>query len=222
MLARIGIERLAAVLALLCTATPASASVLTMLGSVDFIDAIFPSGGGSYTKSLTGGPDEGWSVFAANAGDTITVTLSATTGTSMAAAAYDGAVLRDTDGVVNVGDFVNIVDFSMDLTGMGSNLVVAHQGFNPMPGPMASYQFTSAMSQSFMVTLLSAGQYAVGVSCGDEICVNGSTFTVQVSGNTASLPVPEPAPLALLGFGLAAIGFTRRRKGPRRRDRPRS
>jgi hypothetical protein len=49
-------------------ATVASASMMSTLSSVDFIDHVFASGGGSYTKSLTSGADDGWSVFAANVG----------------------------------------------------------------------------------------------------------------------------------------------------------
>ena len=50
--------RLAMVALVLATfGSPANASMLTTLGSVDFIDAVFGSGGGSYTKSLTSGVD---------------------------------------------------------------------------------------------------------------------------------------------------------------------
>lgn len=88
---------------------------MSTLSLVDFIDHVFPSGGGSYTKSLTSGADDGWSVFAANVGDTINVTLSATPGTSATPAAYDGAVLFEvTDGIVAVGDFAQITDCSND------------------------------------------------------------------------------------------------------------
>lgn len=180
-----------------------SASTLTQLGNVDFIDATFASGGGSYTKSLTGGPDDGWSVFAAQAGDNLSITLSASTGTSGAFAAYDGAVLLEVnDGIVAVNDVANITNFSVSQLGAGTDLVVQHMGFNPGPG--GSYQFTSTQSQMISFTATTTGQYAIGVSCSDEICVNGSTFTVQLSGNTAAVPEPSSALLTALGLGLLA------------------
>lgn len=185
----------------------ASASHLTTLSSVDFIDKVFATGGGSYTKSLTGGPDDGWSVFAANAGDSLSITFSATTGTSGAPAAYDGAVLLESmDGIVAIGDMVGVTDFSFNRMGAGTDLVVQHPGFNPFP--VGSYLFGSGSSQSISFTAAATGQYAIGVSCSDETCVNGSTFTVQLSGNTAS--VPEPATCALLGLGLAVFAAARR------------
>lgn len=196
----------------------AGASMMTQLGSVDFIDHVFAAGGGSYTKSLTGGPDDGWSVFAANLGDTITVTFSATTGTSNAPAAYDGAALLEVnDGIVAVGDAANITDFSFNRMGAGTDLIVQHPGFN-LPG--GSYLFGSGSSQSVTFTAAATGQYAIGVSCSDEMCVNGSTFTVQLSGNTAS--VPEPGIGALLGLGLAALAAAVPNEGRKGKRRSRS
>ena len=193
---------------LLLVPAAASASTMTTLSSVDFIDKVYASGGGSYTKSLTSGADDGWSVFAANMGDTITVTFSATTGTSAAPAAYDGAVLREvTDGIVSVGDTAGITNFSFNRFGAGTDLVVQHAGFNPFP--TGSYLFGSGSTQMISFNATTSGQYAIGVSCSDEVCVNGSTFTVQLSGNTAV--VPEPATCALLGLGLVALAARRRR-----------
>lgn len=199
---------LGVLLPVLLLAAPAGASHMTTLSSVDFIDAIFPSGGGSYTKSLTSGADDGWSVFAANVGDVVTVTFSATAGTSGAFAAYDGAALFETtDGIVSIGDQVNVTDFSFNRFLAGTDLVIQHPGFNP--DSTGSYQFDSSISRSVSFTAGSTGQYAVGVSCSDESCVNGSTFTVQVSGNTAA--IPEPSTAALLGLGLLGIAAHRYR-----------
>jgi hypothetical protein len=153
---------------------------MTHLGSVDFIDAVSASGGGSPTESLTSG----------------------------AFAAYDGAVLLESmDGTVALGDMASITDFSFDRMGAGIDLVVQHQPFNPGPG--GSYQFTSGVSQMFSFVAATTGQYGVGISCSDEICVGGSAFTVQVSGNTAT--VPEPATGGMLGVGLLGLAASRRR-----------
>jgi hypothetical protein len=206
----------ALVLGLAAAAAPgaASASTTTTLGAVDFIDHVFGAGGGSYTKSLTGGADDGWSVFAANAGDTLSVTFSASTGTSGAPAAYDGAVMLElSDGIVAVGDLAGITNFSFDRTGAGTDLVVQHPGFNPFP--TGSYQFGSGSTQSVTFAAAATGQYAIGVSCTNESCVNGSTFTVQLSGNTAALPAPGAG--SLLGLGLALLAGHRSRR-PSRRD----
>lgn len=190
----------------------ANASTFTTLGVVDFIDASFGPGGGSYTKSLTSAADDGWSVFAANAGDSLTVSFSATVGTSNAPAAYDGAVLLEmTDGVVAVGDAVNVTDFSMNRFGLGTDLVIQHSGFST--SPPGSYQFSAAQSQSVSFIAAASGQYAIGVACNNDTCVPGSTFTVQLTGNTGTLTAAsEPATLVLLAAGLGLAGASRRRR----------
>jgi hypothetical protein len=194
-------------IAILLGAAAASASTMSTLSSVDFIDHVYASGGGSYTKSLTSGADDGWSVFAANSGDTINVTLSATQGTSATPAAYDGAVLLEvTDGIVSTSDFATITDFSFDRMGSGTDLVVQHSGFNPFP--IGSYLFGSGSTQMISFVAATTGQYAIGVTCSDELCIAGSTFTVQLSGNSAA--VPEPGTGMLVGLGLLGLSVVRR------------
>ena len=84
--------------------------------------------------------------------------------------------------------------------------MVQHSGFSTLP--VGSYLFGSGNTQMISFVAASTGQYAIGVTCSDELCIGGSTFTAQLSGNTAA--VPEPGTGLLIGLGLYALGSFRR------------
>ena len=79
-------------------------------------------------------------------------------------------------------------------------------------GQTTSFALTSPAGTSFFTNpvpffnvALSSGQFQ-GINP-----VEGANVTSQGTANT-NFNVPEPSPLALVGLGLLALGFTRRRK----------
>lgn len=180
-----------------------SIAIPSMFNDVDFIDAVFSSGGGTLSKSLTSGADDGWMVFTASAGDNITVQFSSNSGS------FEGAVMFDVvDGIVQVNDLANIVAPFVQFAG-ANDLQIQHGAFN---GP--GYNF-GGPAVSLNMPIITTGQYVIGVTCQFEVCQGGSIFKVSLSGNTAS-PIPEPATLAIFTLGLLGLGAARRHKAARR------
>jgi MYXO-CTERM domain-containing protein len=172
---------------------------------VDAIDHVFGAGGGMYSGTLASGTDDAYLVFAANAGDAITVTFNGNT-----TATFSGTIFKEvTNGIVEIGDVVNVYNFNNNNFGMGTDLIV--QTSYP-------YSFYGPIVRNYVVP--TTGQYAIGVASFNSASLpSNAFFTVTLSGNTASISeVPEPASLALWGL-LGAAGLTTWRGRSRKNEK---
>jgi len=193
-------------LVVFASAQPARADHLTSYGTVDAIDHTFASGGGIFSGATTSGADDSWLVFAANAGDSLTVSF------TTPSASLDGVVFREvTNGIVEVGDVANVTNFGFNRTGAGTDLVVQHAGYN-----FGGYFFNSGLPGTLNFTAAATGQYAIGITAENERSDLAGPYTVTLSGNTANVSgpvVPEPSTFALLGIGaVCLVGYRRKRR----------
>lgn len=152
--------------------------------AIDQIDYIFNSGGGTFDGNLSPTTSLDWFIFAANAGDTVTIeTISPIsnfdTGLSL--------VVDTIDGLPEVGDIIG-----SDLTWIAEN-----DDFN---GLLSFINYSFSNSGIYAIAI---GGY--GGATGD--------YTVSLNGNTADVaPVPEPSTFILLGAGLAGLVAWRRKR----------
>ena len=189
------------VTAALAPVQPAVANNLTNISSVDAIDFTFAAGGGMFTGGILNATDDAWLVFSASLGDNISINFSSNS------FGYVGVVYQDTgDGVVQIGDGMNVSNFNINNVGLGSPLTI----LNPSIGSNAlcCYQFASgASSNTFNFVAPTTGDYGMVLAGGND-AFKSFNFTVTLSGNTSQ--VPEPTTMMLLGLGLDGLGFMRR------------
>ena len=129
------------VTAALAPVQPAVANNLTNISSVDAIDFTFAAGGEMFTGGILNATDDAWLVFSASLGDNISINFSSNS------FGYVGVVYQDTgDGVVQIGDGMNVSNFNINNVGLGSPLTI----LNPSIGSNAlcCYQFASGASSN--------------------------------------------------------------------------
>lgn len=189
-----------AICALALSFAPAAyASHAGYIGSIDAINATFGNGGGNWQGTLANGTDNAWIVFNATAGDNLNLQVSA-------GGFYKNALLLTDaeDGNFSVGDSLNVGNFNVSHVGEGTDLRVL--------ATIGSLEFSDTGVLAWVAQY--TGQYAIAINAAnDDSYWAQGLMNVSVTGATVQgTTVPEPATLGLLGLGLAAIGFSRRKR----------
>lgn len=80
--------------------------------------------------------------------------------------------------------------------------------------PLVTFKNHDTQTLQVGIDLLSAGNLYVGLMFNSQILASGSFYNTEETlvASLDRVSVPEPATLSLLGAGLLAIGFVRRRK----------
>ena len=167
---------------------------ITNIDDVDVLDNHFGTSGGTFAGVNAGGTDDSWVAFTGIVGEEITINTTS-----------DGflvvVLLRETtNGIVEVGDALNIADFNPDNTGQtGPDFVVVQDD-----------EVGTVTTQT--IQILVAGDYAVALALGNSVGAAGN-FTVELirSGGVA-IPTLSEYGLILLALSLLGFGIYQRRR----------
>ena len=177
----------------------------TEFDDVDSIDFTFASGGGSYMGSLDGTDGTGtdlvdYLVFNGTSGDSITISLE---GLPTLGLGYINdpllVLFDDLNNSVDIGDEIDVSNFSISNVGLGTDLIILAQDNN------GGFDYNSLIN----FNLTSTGQFAIGITSYNNKDVGD--YKLTLSGNSYAT-VPEPATLLLMGMGLVGFGVKRRKQ----------
>lgn len=206
---------LAATAIALALATPASATVVLNFGQISGLNTITGTTNLGNTATTISGADVGINITQDLGGFIGPALFNLSATSTDAAVPLGSAVVQHYSGSFQItagagGTGTNYLsgNFTDAVFGAGASLVLS-VGSPPDSITVTSDQVPAfdlgpptAISLSF--TNVSPGVSITGTTLSD--------FTAAVSGNFSATPVVEPTSLAVLGLGLTALGFIKRRK----------